>query len=129
MIFLGWVLYGIALVAPAVRVCTDETWIGFSCLLATVHPILWHFAVVNVGLLISPLVFWWGEGLEREAFGLFLLICASITLISLFCVQTVLIGCYLWMLSIFCTATGFLLSFVLSRRSVAARGNAPAAQG
>jgi len=114
LIFLGWSLYATALLCPAMaHACGD--WSGARCLVATLCAfpfwLMWPvmtFGIANLALLASPFVYCSQGGPECRAYGVFLFLCTLASLQALW--WDPLVGCYLWILSLFATATGFLLA-------------------
>jgi hypothetical protein len=117
LIFLGWALFAVALFCPALRE-GDVTLRGWKCLLATLccFP-LWLFwpvapgALANFTFFFGVLVYSWGGGLERKAYGVFLALAACGGLAAVVpMLEDARVGCYLWLASLFSTAAGFLLA-------------------
>src|SRR5262245_17990306 len=117
LIFLGWFFYGVALACPALN-HGPRVLYGWQCLVATWSCCpLWLtgapavFGLTNLLFLFSIPLCWWEGGLERRAYGVFLFVGATASLIALLpLTDEYRVGCYLWLIALFTTATGLLIS-------------------
>ena len=124
LIYLGWSLYVIALFCPAFRL-VDTTLPGWKCLLATLSicPLVlsWSvglFGFTNLLFLSGLLVYAWGGGLERKAYGVFLGLAACATIAAMISMrEDARVGAYLWLGSLVVTAVGFYLAESVSGAS------------
>lgn len=113
LIYLGWFLFSIALFCPAMGDCS-----GWMCFIATLccFPIwlFWPamvFGLTNILWLFSSLVYCCEAGVERKAYGVFLMLASCATLATVLgMLEGARIGCYFWLGALFATASGFLLS-------------------
>jgi hypothetical protein len=118
LISLGWFLFGISLLCPALSEGA-EMLPGWKCFLASLcfcpMWLVWPvavFGITNLLFLFGALVYAWGGGLERKVYGVFLFLAASVTLVLMVVVffNEARAGAYLWLGSLFVTAGGFFLA-------------------
>ena len=109
LIFTGWGLYAGALVCPALGMGTEPLW-GWQCLLMSFFGCPPYYAAFNLLFAGSFLVYHWEGGLEREAYGVFLLVGWLASMVFVLLKFDVRLGAYLWSASFFTAGVGFFLS-------------------
>jgi hypothetical protein len=110
LIYLGWGLYVVSLGCPALE-SNGHPLQGWECFVMSFMGCCFpFFGSLNLFFLAGFLVYHSQGGLEREAYGLFLLVSAVVMTGVLLSFGGLLIGAYLWSVSLVTTAIGFALS-------------------